>query len=148
MVVEATSIRVLISRWRCTVDFTSWWLWSQGNNLRPLVSSEYEGEWATEYFWLQWGREKRLFPYGDLATLFGYSVCILVNIHTEVFWPPILLLIYEMYPNICFTVTGRLNVGISQIKQALAAKFTAENQENQEELTKHIEKVVKSATSK
>jgi len=40
----------------------------------------------------------------------------------------------------------RLNAGISQIKQALAAKFTAENQESQEELTKHIEKVVKSAT--
>jgi hypothetical protein len=40
----------------------------------------------------------------------------------------------------------RLNVGISQIRQALAAKFTAENQESQEELTKHMEKVVKSAT--
>jgi len=53
-----------------------------------------------------------------------------------------------MYPNICVTVTGRLNVGISQIRQALAAKFTAENQESQEELTKHMEKVVKSATSK
>jgi len=53
-----------------------------------------------------------------------------------------------MYPNICFTVTGRLNAGISQLKQVLAAKFTAENQESQEELTKHIEKIVKSATSK
>jgi len=53
-----------------------------------------------------------------------------------------------MYLNVSFTVTGRLNAGISQIKQALAAKFTGENQENQEELTKHIEKVVKSATSK
>jgi hypothetical protein len=53
-----------------------------------------------------------------------------------------------MYPNICFTVTERLNTGISQIKQALAAKFTTESQESQEELTKHIEKVAKSATSK
>ena len=84
----------------------------------------------------------------DLTTLLGYSVCILVNIHTEVFWPRILLLLCEMYPNICVTVTGRLNAGISQLKHALAAKFTAENQESQEELTKHIEKVVKSATSK
>lgn len=48
----------------------------------------------------------------------------------------------------CFTVIERLNAGISQIKQVLAAKFTADNQESQEELTKHIEKVVKSATSK
>lgn len=48
----------------------------------------------------------------------------------------------------CFIVTERLNVGISQIKQVLAAKFTAENHENQEELTKHIEKAVKTATSK
>jgi hypothetical protein len=47
-----------------------------------------------------------------------------------------------------FTVAGRLNAGISQIKQALAAKFTADNQESQEELTKHIEKALKSATSK
>jgi hypothetical protein len=53
-----------------------------------------------------------------------------------------------MYPNICFTVTERLNTGISQLKQVLAAKFTAENQDSQEELTKHIEKIVKSATSK
>jgi hypothetical protein len=53
-----------------------------------------------------------------------------------------------MYSNICFTVTGRLNTGISQIKQVLAAKFTAENQEGQDELTKHIEKIAKSATSK
>jgi hypothetical protein len=53
-----------------------------------------------------------------------------------------------MYPNTCVTVTGRLNAGISQIKQALAAKFTTENQDSQEELTKHIEKVAKSATSK
>jgi hypothetical protein len=60
----------------------------------------------------------------------------------------ILLLLYKVYPNICFTVTGRLNAGISQIKQVLAAKFTTENQESQEELTKHIEKVVKTATSK
>lgn len=45
-------------------------------------------------------------------------------------------------------VTERLNAGIAQIKQVLAAKFTAENHENQEELTKHIEKVVKAATSK
>jgi hypothetical protein len=52
-----------------------------------------------------------------------------------------------MYPNICFTVTERLNIGISQIRQVLAAKFSAENQESQEELTKHIEKVVKTATS-
>ena len=81
--------------------------------------------------------------------LLGYSVCIVVNIQTEVFWPPpILLLFCKMYPNICFTVTGRLNAGISQLKQVLAAKFTAENQESQEELTKHIEKIVKSATSK
>jgi hypothetical protein len=48
----------------------------------------------------------------------------------------------------CFIVTGRLNGGISQIKQILAAKFTTENHENQEELTKHIEKAVKTATSK
>ncbi|KAJ9596242.1 hypothetical protein L9F63_027135 [Diploptera punctata] len=40
----------------------------------------------------------------------------------------------------------RLNAGILQIKQVLAAKFTTENQENQEELTKHIEKLVKNAT--
>lgn len=40
----------------------------------------------------------------------------------------------------------RLNVGISQVKQVLAAKFTAESQESQEELTRHIEKVVKTAT--
>jgi len=40
----------------------------------------------------------------------------------------------------------RLNAGISQLKQVLAAKFTAENQESQEELTKHIEKIAKSAT--
>lgn len=79
--------------------------------------------------------------------LLGYSVCILVNIQTEVFWPLVLLLC-KTHLNICRTVTGRLNAGISQIKQALAAKFTAENQESQEELTKHIEKVVKSATSK
>jgi hypothetical protein len=97
---------------------------------------------------LQWGIEKCLVPYGDLTTLLGYSVSILVNIQAEVFWPPILLLLSKMYLNICVTVTGRLNAGISQLKQALAAKLTAENQESQEELTKHMEKVVKSATSK
>jgi hypothetical protein len=53
-----------------------------------------------------------------------------------------------MHPNTCFSVTERLNAGISQVKQVLAAKFTAEHQESQEELTKHIEKVVKTATSK
>ncbi|PSN55006.1 Protein CREBRF [Blattella germanica] len=40
----------------------------------------------------------------------------------------------------------RLNAGISQVKQVLAAKFTADNPDSQEELTKHIEKVVKNAT--
>ncbi|XP_069704925.1 protein CREBRF homolog [Periplaneta americana] len=40
----------------------------------------------------------------------------------------------------------RLNSGISQVKQVLAAKFTADSQESQEELTRHIEKVVKTAT--
>ncbi|XP_066992936.2 protein CREBRF homolog isoform X2 [Anabrus simplex] len=40
----------------------------------------------------------------------------------------------------------RLNVGIAQIKQVLAAKCTTEDPEKQEELNKHIEKIIKSAT--
>jgi hypothetical protein len=47
-----------------------------------------------------------------------------------------------------FFLTERLIAGISQIKQVLAAKFTTENHENQEDLTKHIDKIVKTATSK
>jgi hypothetical protein len=55
---------------------------------------------------------------------------------------------HKTYPKNCFNVTERLNAGISQIKQVLAAKFATENRESQEELTKHIEKAVKTATSK
>lgn len=40
----------------------------------------------------------------------------------------------------------RLNSGILQIKQLLVTKCTTESPESQEELTKHIEKVCKSAT--
>lgn len=40
----------------------------------------------------------------------------------------------------------RLNAGIFQIKQALAAKCTTDDREKQEELTKHIDKIAKQAT--
>lgn len=39
-------------------------------------------------------------------------------------------------------------MGILQIKQLLAAKFTTDSLENQEELTKQIDKIAKSVTSK
>jgi hypothetical protein len=53
-----------------------------------------------------------------------------------------------LYKSIKKFLTERLNAGICQLKQILAAKFTTENCESQEELTKQIEKVVKTATSK
>ena len=145
---SAPPILIFISRWRCIVGFTSQWLWPQGKGPWTPGNHWIWGGGAAESFWLQWGREKCLVPYGNLTTLVVYSACILVSIQTEVFWLPILFLLCKMYPHICFTLTERLNAGISQLKQVLAAKFTADNQESQEELTKHIEKVVKSATSK
>lgn len=46
-----------------------------------------------------------------------------------------------------FFIIGRLIQGISQAKQTLAAKLTEPNPENQEELTRQMEKYCKLATS-
>lgn len=47
-----------------------------------------------------------------------------------------------------FCTLERLLNGIAQTKQILAAKIGETSTENQEELSKHAEKVAKSATSK
>lgn len=48
----------------------------------------------------------------------------------------------------CFFFIERLLNAIQQTKQIIAAKISESSAETQEELTKHIEKVAKTTTSK